>query len=1101
MSEYIERFSQNRIDFSVLPDLTEQDLKELGIVLGDRRKLLRAIAELDSAGTSGPPAAAGTAERRQLTVMFCDLVGSTSLSAGLDPEDLREIIGAYHRCCAATVEQNGGFVAKYMGDGVLIYFGYPQAREDDAERAVETGLALAKTVPELAASSQSPLRVRVGIATGLVVVGDLLGSGEAQERGVVGETPNLAARLQGIAKPGMVVISESVRRLIGGLFELQDLGEQELKGIAKPVRAWAALRASSIESRFDALRATSAVALVGRDKELDLLLRQWSGAKGGEGRAVTLSGEAGIGKSRLTSALLERLAAEPHSRLRYFCSPQHTGSALYPFIRQLERAVGLSRDDAPSAKLDKLDALLAPSASPEERALLAELLSLPNDGRYPALTLTPPQRRQKSFDAIINQIIALARSEPVLMIFEDAHWSDPSSQDVLNLAIQRLASHRVLLMVTFRPEFVPAWAGSHMAIALARLPVEDVGSMIDRVAGANALPDSLRQEIVERADGIPLFVEEMTKAVLEATTEQDARRTVAAAPAPARGVPASLHASLMARLDRLGAAKEVAQTAAAIGREFSHELLVAVAQTSPSELSAALDRLVSAGLLLRQGAAPHATYLFNHALVQDAAYSTLLRDARHTLHARIGETLEQKFPDIAERQPEVVARHFMEAGLTEKAATLSAKAGRRSLARSALKEAAEQLAQALRLLESLAGSAERRHEQIRLQIELSNALIHTKGHASPATKASFERARLLIESAERQGEPLDDQLLLFSVLYGFWVANRMAFKGDIACELADQFLELAEKQNSTAPRMIGHMMKGISLVLVGAASEGRAHLDNAVALYEPAEHRPLATRFGHDVRTTVLCWRALALWVLGYPDAAAADMESALNEAREIEHAATSMFALSHVSLARILRRDHAAAAALAEQLVALGAEKGSLYWQSYGTMLQGWLLAQDGKPNEAISVGTRAVTAIRSTGATAYAPWYLSYLAEAHAKQRQFEDARRCIADAIAAAESTGEKWLEAEIYRIAADIALMSPEPERAKAEDHLNRALSIARAQKAGSLELRAATRIARLRHREGKRAEALDVLAPVLARFTEGVDTSDVVEARLVLESLA
>lgn len=1107
MSEYAGRFAENRIDFPVLRDLTDQDLKELGVVLGDRRKLLRAIAALDGAAptTMGTPAAAApqdAAERRQLTVMFCDLVGSTALSARLDPEDLREIIGAYHRCCAATVERNGGFVAKYMGDGVLVYFGYPQAHEHDAERAVQAGLALVEAVPKLITSAGSPLQVRIGIATGLVVVGDLIGSGEAQERGVVGETPNLAARLQGIAEPGRVVIAEGTRKLVGNLFELNDLGEQDLKGIAGPVLAWAALRTGSLESRFDALRAMNAIALVGRDKEIDLLMQRWSSAKNGEGQAVLLCGEAGIGKSRLTAALLERFAAEPHSRLRYFCSPQHTDSAFYPVIGQMERVAGLSREDTPRAKLDKLDAMLkATSTSLEDAALFADMLSLPNDGRYPASGLTPQQRRQRTLETLVTQIAALARTVPVLMIFEDAHWSDPTSLEVLRLAIDRLAGHRVLMIVTFRPEFAPPWIGrpNVTALAINRLAHDDVGAMIDRVVGSRVLPAHVRQDILERADGIPLFVEEMTKAVLEAGNEGEARRTAAAVPSPALAVPASLHASLMARLDRLGPAKEVAQVGAAIGREFPHSLLASVARKPEAELASALDRLLTAGLLFRQGLPPDATYLFNHALVQDAAYGTLLREPRRALHTRIAETFEQQFPDIAESQPELLARHCTEAGLIEKAARLWGRAGRRALARSALKEAAEQLARALGQIASLPGTASLRREQIKLQIDLSNALIHTKGHASPETKASFEQARLLIERADALGEPIDDPLLLFSVLYGFWVGNRMAFKGDVACELAEQFHALAQSQSAAVPRMIGHMLMGISLVLVGDVAGGRGHLDRVIALYDPAEHRALATRFGHDVRMTALCWRALAMWMLGYPKAAAVDVEHALKDAREIGHAATSMFALSHASLACILRRDHAAAWALADELVALAEGKGSLYWKSYGLMLQGWLLAHGGKTSDAVPMATAAIAAIRSTGATAYAPWYMSYLAGAYAELGQFNDAWRCVAEAMTGADTTREKWCEADIHRIAGDIALMLAAPDMAKAEASFERALSVARRQKAKSFELRAAISMARLWRDQGKRQEASDLLVPVLGWFTEGFDTPDLVEAKTLLDT--
>ena len=472
---------------------------------------------------------------------------------------------------------------------------------------------------------------------------------------------------------------------------MQDLGAKDLKGIAGPARAWAALRASSAESRFEALHASGLTALVGREEEFELLLRRWSKAKSGEGQVVLLSGEAGIGKSRLTAALLERLAGEPHTRLRYFCSPQHTDSAFYPIIGQMERAAGLAHDDAPRAKLDKLDAVLArTSTSIEDAALFAEMLSLPNDGRYPALDLDPPQRRQRTLEALVSQMEALTRQSPVLMIFEDAHWTDPTSLEAFGRTVDRIAGLRVLLIVTFRPEFEPPWIGRpHVtALTINRLTQREIDAMIDRVAGNNLLPASLRQDIIERTDGIPLFVEEMTKAVLEAEGEGEARRTVAAVPSPALAVPASLHASLMARLDRLGPAKEVAQIGAAIGREFSHALLAAVARKPEAELGSALDRLIAAGLLFRQGAPPHATYLFKHALVQDAAYGTLLREPRRALHARIAEAIESQFAEIAENQPELLARHCTEAGLIEKAASLWGKAGQRSLARSALVEAA-----------------------------------------------------------------------------------------------------------------------------------------------------------------------------------------------------------------------------------------------------------------------------------------------------------------------------------------------------------------------------------------------------------------------------
>jgi class 3 adenylate cyclase len=707
MSEYAERFEENRIDPSVLPDLTDQDLERLGVLLGDRRKMLRAIRELagDAPVAPHPPAVTearpqDAAERRHLTVMFCDLVGSTTLSARLDPEDLREIIGAYQRCCAVLVELNGGFVAKYMGDGVLAYFGYPQAHEDDAERAVRAGLALVEAVPKLTTAAGSPLQVRVGIATGLVVVGDLIGAGAAQEQAVVGETPNLAARLQAIAEPDTVVIAESTRKLLGNLFELQDLGARDLKGIAGPAaRAWAALRTNSVESRFDALHTTGLTPLVGRDEEVELLLRRWSRAKTGEGQVVLLSGEAGIGKSRLTAAVLERLATEPHTRLRYFCSPQHTDSALYSIIGQMERAAGLAHDDKPQAKLDKLDSVLAQtSTSVQDAALFAEMLSLPNGGRYPALDLTPEQRRQRTLEALMSQLAGLARQNPVLMIFEDAHWVDPTSLEVLGRAVDRIATLHVLLVVTFRPEFNAPWVGqSHVtSLTLNRLGEREAAAIIARLVENKELPAAVMAEIVERSDGIPLFVEEMTKAVLEAESEGAARRTAATGPSLAQAVPASLHASLMARLDRLGPAKEVAQIGAAIGREFSHALLASVALQTGAELELALDRLIQAGLLFRQSTPPQATFLFKHALVQDVAYSTLLRGARRTLHARIADALLAA-SDIA---PEIVAMHLQRAERSAESISYWRKAGEQSARRANDREAVSHFRRALSLLEA-----------------------------------------------------------------------------------------------------------------------------------------------------------------------------------------------------------------------------------------------------------------------------------------------------------------------------------------------------------------------------------------------------------------
>ena len=1112
LGQYAQPFAENDISFSILPDLTDQDLKELGVgSLGHRRQLLRAITELKGGETGTPKPATeyiepvtphDTAERRQVTVMFADLVGSTALSARMDPEDLREVIAAYRKCAAETVRHLGGFVSQYLGDGVLVFFGYPQAHEDDAERAVRAGLQLVAAVAGL--RTRASLQTRVGIATGLVVVGEIADAGGPQERGIIGETPNLAARLQSIAEPNQVIIAESTRRLLGNLFELEDLATQDLKGIAGPVRVWAALRPSSAASHFEALHGTTLTDLVGREEELELLLRRWSKAKTGEGQVVLLSGEPGIGKSRLTAALLEAIAPEPHTRLRNFCSPQHTDSALYPTIGQIERAAGFSRDDSWQAKLDKLDALLAQSStSARDVALVAEMLSLPNDGRYPVLELAPQQRRQQTLEALVLQVATLSRQNPILMVFEDVQWTDPTTLELFGLIVERIPTLHVLLIMTFRPEFEPPWTGRPYVTALTinRLGQREVSAMIDRVVGNKSLVESVREDIIERTDGIPLFVEEITKAVLEAESQRAAEHAIAVIPPPALEVPASLHASLMARLDRLGPAKEVAQIGAAIGREFSRALLAAVVRKPEEELNSALDRLLAAGLVFRQGVPPDTSYLFKHALVQDAAHGTLLREPRRALHARIAETLESQFADIVERQPELLARHCTQAGLIEKAAHLWGKAGQRSLDKSALLEAIEHITRALDQIEGLPATPALRREQIKLQFALITPLNHVKGYAAPETKSVVERARLLIEQAEALGEPPEDPLLLFSALYGVWTANYVASNGDAVRELAAQFLALAEKQGATAPLLIAHRIMGISSATTGDIAKGRGHFDRAMALYDPAEHRPLATRFGVDSRVSVLSYRSWALWFLGYPEAALADSDQAISDAREIGQAATLMYALGHAPFTYFECGSYAKATAVVDELAALADEKGALFWKAEVTLNQGRVLAMTGKAADSVHKITSGLTTWRSTGSGMWIPVFLACATGAYAELGQFGDAWRCIGEAMTAVETTKERWWEAEIHRMAGEIALLLGEPDAMKAEAYFERALAVARAQQAKSWELRAAMSMARLWRDQGKTVEARELLSPVYGWFTEGFDTRDLKEAKALLDELA
>ena len=829
------------------------------------------------------------------------------------------------------------------------------------------------------------------------------------------------------------------------------------------MRAWAALRPSSVESRFEALHGAGLTELVGREEELELLLRRWSKAKSGEGQVVLLSGEPGIGKSRLTAALAERIASEPHTRLRYFCSPQHTDSALYPVISQMERAAGFTLNDSAQAKLDKLDALLAQSfTSVQDAALIAELLSLPNDGRYSRVEMTAEQRRQKTLEALTSQVEALSRSNSILMIFEDVHWIDPTSLEALGRRVDRLRTGRILLIVTYRPEFEPPWIGRPYvtALNLNRLGEREITAMIDRVTGNKALPRSIRQDIVERTDGVPLFVEEMTKAVLEAETESEAQKAAAAVPSSNLSVPPSLHASLMARLDRLGSAKEVAQVGAAIGREFSHALLAGVAAKTEAELQSALDRLIAAGLLFRQGVPPNATYLFKHALVQDAAYGTLLRDPRRGLHARIAQTLEGQFTDIAENQPEILAHHCTEAGLIEKAAGLWGKAGQRSMARSAVAEAAAQLYRALDQLGALPSTPALRRKQIELQVALISPLLHVKGYAAPETKAAVEQARLLIDKAEALGEPPEDPLLLFSVLFGSWLAALNAFDGEAVGKLATQFLSLAEKQGATIPLVVGHRLIGISLAWTGDIAKSRVHYDQGIVLYDPAVHRPLATRFGQDAGVSILCHRSMALWLLGYPDAALADAKQALQEARDIGQVPTLLFALFFTSVTQIFCGNYATATKEHDELIVLADEINSWYWKALCTPMQGCLFALTGKASHAVQKITSGIATLRSAGTAFWMPLRSSYLARAYAELGQFDDAWRSIGQAMETIETTKETWFEAEANRVAGEIAMRSPKPDTAKAQEYFERALAVSHKQQTKSWELRACMSLARL-----------------------------------------
>jgi predicted ATPase/class 3 adenylate cyclase len=1052
---------------------------------------------LASTTTAAAPSVTSTfissAERRQLTVLFCDIVGSTTLATRLDPEDLREIIAAYRCCVAEAVSRLDGFVAQYMGDGALIYYGYPLAHEDDPERAVRTGLALIDAVGQLPGPER--LQLRIGIGTGEVVVGDLMGSGEAQERGIIGETPNLAARLQALAEPNSVVIGPSTRRLLGDLFEYKDLGVTKVKGFREPVQVWRVLRPSAVESRFDALHAHAAlVPLVGREEEIELLERRWRRVRTGNGQVVLLSGEPGIGKSRLSATLQERLQSEPHTRLRYFCSPYHTNSALYPFVSQLERAAAFERDEASETRLSKFEALLEPTSPPaDDVSLLAELLALPATERFPPRELTPQQKKARTLEALLRQLERLARDQPVLMVCEDVHWIDPTSRELLDLTVEKVRHWPVFLLITFRPEFQPAWIGPpHVTtLMLSRLDRREGVALVEWIAGNKGLSAEIVSQIVDHTDGVPLFVEELTKAVLE-TSDSNAIGAVASAPLLA--VPATLQASLMARLDHLGpAAKQAAQIGAAIGREFSYELIAAVAQRADAELRAALGQLVEAGLASIRGVPPQASYLFKHALVQDAAYGTLLRAPRQELHGSIAKALEERFPDTVEQQPEIMAHHCAQAGWVKKSIAYWGHAGRQALARSAMTEAAAQVHRGLELLAHLPEGPERWSQELDLQRVLAAALVASKGHAGPETGQAYDRARELCER-------LGDTAALIPVLGG--LSTHYQARGEYAAmrRISEALLRLGERHDDTSALLVGSRATGLCLYHLGEFAAARPHLERVLDLYIPEVHDTLVTVTRFDVRTAALSYLSMTLSIQGKPGQAASISERALAVSRSLHNPFNRVFSLNYAAVSRLLRRVELAAEDLLDELLSLATELGFPLWSATANIMRGYVLAGRGEPGAGLTLARKGWAEWTATGSSYHGTYYLGLLAQTCERAGKTDEALALVDAALEMADRVGERWFEAELRRLKAEWLCVHYCGEREQGQACFDRAIAAAREQKARLWELRAATSLARLWCAEGKCDEARELLAPIYGWFTEGFDTPDPKEAKELLNEL-
>jgi class 3 adenylate cyclase/predicted ATPase len=1103
LDKYIEAFSANEIDFDSLRHLSEDDLKELGLPIGPRRKVLAAIGKLkDEAKSVSQSAVTATsapyrreAERRQLTVMFVDLVGSTELSQQLDPEEMRSIIQSYQNRVSAEIKRLEGHVAKLMGDGVLAYFGWPQAHEDDAERAIRAGLATTTAIAALATPQGDPLAARIGIATGLVVVGDLAGEGPAQEEAVVGGTPNLAARLQALAEPNTVVVAEGTQRLVAGLFEMVDLGHRELKGFAAPVRAWRIAREAAAEGRFDALHGV-ATPLVGRAAEVQLLLDRWQRARAGKGQVVLLSGEPGIGKSRLIAALQERLDREPHARLRYFCSPYHANSALHPIIKQLERAAGVHRDDDTDTKLDKLEVMLRRIVSDidEPGRLLAELLSIDAADRYAPVNLAGPARKARTLGVLTQLLRELAARQPVVAIVEDAHWIDPTTSEWLGMVIEAIRDLPVLLVISFRPEFQLPWAqSSHIgALSLGRLGRDEGAAIADRIAEGKALPPEVKNQILAKTEGVPLFVEELTKTVLESGLLVDAGdRFELSSPLPPFAIPATLQDSLMARLDRLDLVKEVAQTGACIGRVFHHRLLAAVTGSDHRNLDGALRKLEESELVFRRGTPPEAHYTFKHALVQDTAYQSLLKSRRQQIHANIASTLESQFSEIAEAEPETLAYHYTAAGLTEQAVAYWLKAGQQAQKRSANLEALAHLGKGLELIASLPDPEHRLRQEIQLQTAVAVTMMAGRGWGAPEVLQACTRARVLCEK-------LGDRKQLFVALCG--EASYHMISGNLRAsdELGRQCLTLVQASGDHSLLLEAHHRRWATKFYMGDAAAADHHIGHGIAMYDPDRDHALTYRYtGHDPGVCCRSYSARNLWLRGYADQAIARGQEAIALAERLSHPLTRVLAQHTLGYVHLLRREPDAARRCLDKSIAQSKEFGFQLSVSECRFLVGWALAQQGQSADGIAEMREALAAITATGAGVALQYYLCILAQSGEK-REANEGLDLLERALAIAEA-GAKYQLPELLRTKGEL-LLRLNPRDNAAEHWFRLAVATARDQGTRSLELRAVLSLARMYCAQHRSNKARDVLFPVYAWFTEGFDTPDLIDTKEFLDQL-
>lgn len=1110
LNEYGDRFVANAIDVSILDELTEEDLKELGIPLGHRRKILKAIGSaatpikiVEQPAPPSSPAAASERDpqRRQLSVMFCDLVGSTALSASMDPEDVRNVIASYQSCIAETVAKHNGVIARYMGDGALIYFGYPQAREDDTEQAVHSGLALIDAIPKLNTDIGAALQVRIGIATGTVVIGDVLTTETgSREYAAIGDTPNLAARLQSLAEPGTIAVCANTRQLTYGYFNYRDLGSATLKGWSEPIQAWQAIGATGVANRFQAHHPTALTPLIGRDEEVELLTRRWHTVTQGSGRAVLVTGEPGIGKSHVVCAADELLGRETHTTLSYLCSSHHSNSSLYPFISQLERAAGFERSGSASAKRSKLERLFSESGlTGVDIAAIATLLSLPADPSRPLETLTPQKRKEATFAALFALLEKLAKRQPVFIIFEDIHWIDPTSLELLTLMIERLPKMRILLVMTARPEFTPPWPShAHIStVQLARFNREDGAALVERVTGGKPLPQEIMTEILSRTDGIPLFVEELTKALLESgQLQEQSDRYVVERSLPYLTIPATLHASLIARLDRLSAAREVAQIGAVIGREFSYELLNAIAGFPKKKLDEALEQLTHSELIFRRGVAPQAVYSFKHALVRDTAYEGLLKSRRAQLHASLANVLERNFPELIAVQPEMMAHHLMEAGLIDKATSWWLRAGQSAAHRSAHVEAIAHLRRGVNALHRLGAGAQTDRTELDLMLVMGPCLIATQGPAGSEAMAAFTRAR---ELCERLGDPPEYLQVMF------WLVTASVMRGELprAQETIGTLLNLAAARGDGSALLNALRGKAMILMFMGRITEAEATIAHAFDAYlsSSEEDRLAARAAGQDAGVADLALMSWTLWLVGKPDTAIERITTALQRADAMAHPPTQAYAYYYASVLYALLGQHGQADTYANRCVELSDTHGFRQWLGLSRTVANICTAQFDPTSNAIDDSKAALKQYCQAGYQLGITALHVLLCSVMLGRGDADNAVELLDGSLSTVEHNSERLFEAELYRLKAKAVEQSRRPDAAsEAISLLERALATARQQSAKTLELRAARELALLLRDQGRRDAACDLLGPICQWFSEGATTNDVIAARATLATL-